>query len=263
MPIRLVLTDLDGTLLDPERHISDEAVETIAELGRRGILFTFITGRPWYAAERFAVRAGVELPIITCNGGALHQGAAVLERHSMSIFALRPLFERAAEAGMTLLCSAEGREFGMTDTGWTRQRDYAVHWPTDREWQELRADKLNIIPGEHNAAFRDLFPVMDALAEQYEIVRYGDTGCEITAKGVHKAAALERYAGRFQIPLEDVLAIGDNENDIQMLQLAGTGAAVANATPAAKAAADYICTRNNTGGVVEAVRRFCLGEVGE
>lgn len=261
MSIRLVLTDLDGTLLDPERHISDEAVETIAELGRRGILFTFITGRPWHAAERFARRAGVTLPIITCNGGALHQGETVLEHHSMTIAPLRPLFAQAAAEGMTLLCSSEGKEFAMTETDWTRQRDYVIHWPSDREWEDLSADKLNIIPGDKNAAFRELFPLMDQLSGQYEIVRYGDTGCEIAAKGVHKATALADYAKRFGVALRDVLAVGDNANDIQMLRLAGVGAAVANATDAAKAAADYVCKNRNTAGVVEAIRRFCFGEV--
>ena len=263
MSIRLVLTDLDGTLLDPERNISDEAVEIIAELGRRGTLFTFITGRPWCAAERFARRAGVTLPIITCNGGVLHQGETVLERHPMTIAPLRTLFEQAAGDGMTLLCSSEGREFAMTETDWTRRRDYPIRWPSDREWEELRADKLNIIPGEKNAAFRELFPLLDRLSKQYEIVRYDDTGCEITAMGIHKASAVANYAKRYGIAMQDVLAIGDNANDIDMLRLAGVGAAVANATDAAKAAADYICANSNTEGVVEAIRRFCFREAGE
>ena len=57
MDIRLVVTDLDGTFLSPDRTISDRAVETVAKLREKGVLFTFITGRPWCAAERFAVRA--------------------------------------------------------------------------------------------------------------------------------------------------------------------------------------------------------------
>ncbi len=260
MSIRLVLTDLDGTLLDPDRHISDEAVSLIAELEQKGILFTFITGRPWYAAERFAKRAAVHIPIITCNGAALHLGDTVLERYPMSIARLQPLLTRAATAGMTVLCSSEGKEFAMTETDWTRIRNYTIHWPEQRQWDTLLADKVNIISGSHRAEFRDLFPLMDALTDGYEIVRYEDTGCEIAVKGVHKAAAMERYAARYGIPLSQVLAVGDNENDIRMLQAAGIGAVVANGTPAAKAAADYVCTRSNTDGVIEAVRRFCLGE---
>ena len=60
--------------------------------------------------------------------------------------------------------------------------------------------------------------------------------------------------------MEDILAIGDNENDIAMLQIAGVGAAVANATDRAKAVADYICHDANTAGVIEVIRLFCLGE---
>ena len=260
MPVRLVFTDLDGTLLDPNRYISDEAVQLIADLEQKGILFTFITGRPWCAAERFAKRAAVHVPIITCNGAALHLGDTVLERHPMKITKLQPLLTRAGKDGMTLLCSSEGKEFAMTETDWTRVRDYPIHWPTEDEWENLLADKVNIIPGTYNKEFRDLFPLMDALAEDYEFVRYEDTGCEIAVKGVHKAAAMARYAARFEIPLSDVLAVGDNENDIRMLKAAGIGAVVANGTPAAKAVADYVCTKKNTDGVIEAVRRFCFGE---
>ena len=55
--IRLIVTDLDGTFLDENREISDEAVETVRTLQDRGVDFTFITGRPWQGARRFARRA--------------------------------------------------------------------------------------------------------------------------------------------------------------------------------------------------------------
>lgn len=54
------------------------------------------------------------------------------------------------------------------------------------------------------------------------------------------------------------MAIGDNENDLEMLQLAAIGVAVGNATETAKAAADYVCHATNTDGVVEAIEKFCL-----
>ena len=59
--------------------------------------------------------------------------------------------------------------------------------------------------------------------------------------------------------MEHVMAIGDNENDLEMLRLAAVGAAVQNATDAAKEAADYVCRASNTDGVIEAIETFCLG----
>lgn len=254
--IRLIVTDLDGTLLDENRMISDEAVETIRAAEARGVGFTFITGRPWRGASRFVRRTGIRIPTITCNGAVINQEARILWSAPMALEPLRELMERAAGLGLTVLFSKDGEEAALSETDWTRSRDYTIAAP---DWETQRADKVNLISGDRQAEFQSLAPLMDALEDRYEIVRYERFGCEIAGKGVNKAEALRRYAALRGVALEEVLAIGDNENDLQMLRLAGVGAAVANATAAAKEAADYICRKSRTEGVIEAVRKFCLG----
>lgn len=262
MDIRLVVTDLDGTLLSPDRSISDHAVETIQKLRDRGILFTFITGRPWCAAERFAVRAGIDIPVITCNGAVINRGYEMLWRSPMPLEPLRELLETAVERGLTVLYSQEGREAAMSETDWVKARNYPVRFPAGGEWAALAADKVNLISGEKTREFREISAAFDKLSDRYQFVCYTDIGCEISGKGVNKASALERYAASQGIDLGQVLAIGDNENDLEMLRLAAVGAAVGNATASARSAADYICTACNTDGVVEAIERFCLGVEG-
>ena len=153
MDIRLVVTDLDGTLLSPDRTISDHAVEVISKLKERGVLFTFITGRPWCAAERFAKRVGIELPVISCNGAVISQGYDILWRNPMPLLYLRALLEAAVEDGLTVLFSQAGREAAMSETDWVRQRNYPVRYPEDGEWSRLTADKVNLISGEKKEAF--------------------------------------------------------------------------------------------------------------
>jgi hypothetical protein len=257
MDIRLIVTDLDGTLLDENREISDRAVQTIREVQEKGILFTFITGRPWCGASRFARRAEINISTITCNGAVINKDNHILWSHSMDIAPLRTLLEQAVQQGMTVLCSKDGGEVAFSETDWTRVRNYPIITPSEDTWKQ-QADKVNIMSGEYREAFRALRPMMDALRDQVEIVCYEDAGCEIVAKGVNKAAALERYAADNGVSLAQTLAIGDNENDLEMLRLAGVSAAVANATDAAKAAADYVCQSSRTDGVVEAIRKFCL-----
>lgn len=259
MDIRLVVTDLDGTLLSPDRTISDHAVEVIGRLREKGVLFTFITGRPWCAAERFAKRVGIDIPVITCNGAVINQGYDILWRNPMPLLHLRGLLEAAVDAGITVLFSQEGAEEAMSETGWVKQRNYPVHFPEEDEWHSLTADKVNLISGEKTREFRALAAGFPGLSGKYKFVCYGDTGCEIAGKGVTKAAALERYAADRGIGMDQVMAIGDNENDLEMLRLAAVGAAVHNATDAAKEAADYVCRESNTDGVVEAIEKFCLG----
>lgn len=260
MDIRLVVTDLDGTLLSPERTISDRAVEVIQRLREQKILFTFITGRPWCAAERFARRVGIEIPVITCNGAVINRGYEIIWRDPMPLLHLRGLLEAAVDEGLTVLFSQKGAETAMSETDWVKQRNYPVHYPEDQEWSELTADKVNLISGERQEAFRRLSGSFQGLSGKYKFVCYGDTGCEIAGKGVTKAAALERYAAALGLDLKkQVMAVGDNENDLEMLRAAAVGAAVSNATEAAKEAADYVCAASRTNGVIEAIERFCLG----
>ena len=78
------------------------------------------------------------------------------------------------------------------------------------------------------------------------------------ARGVNKGAAVTALARRLDIPMDQVMTLGDNENDIPMLTCAGVGVAVENATPGALAAAKYRTAANDRFGVAEAIRRFAL-----
>ena len=81
---------------------------------------------------------------------------------------------------------------------------------------------------------------------------------EVMPKGVDKGAALKRLANILEIELKETMAMGDNTNDILLLQAAGVAVAVANAVPKVKAVADYVCKNTRSRGVAEALKRFCL-----
>ncbi|HBG12289.1 MAG TPA: hypothetical protein DDX68_12060, partial [Clostridium sp.] len=109
--IRLVVTDLDGTLLGPDTSISEEAVQTIAELSKKRIRFTFITGRPYYAVERFAQQLVITAPIVTCNGAVLCDGERVLYRRSFPLSNLEKLVRTAVLKGFTVLTFQQDTEY--------------------------------------------------------------------------------------------------------------------------------------------------------
>lgn len=261
--IKLVVSDLDGTLLNSDRQIQAEAVEAVKRLQERGIKFSFISGRPMYAMDAFAKQVPVSAPLVSCNGALIYEGEMILERHSMKLSGLRSLLLQAADAGMTVLYYANGRECSLTETEWVcvrkrLGRDYPVRPLGEEEWAESSADKVNIMNDGDPQLFMDLEAEIRKLDQEYSIVRYGTLGCEISAKGVSKAAALKSLSRILGIGLEEILAVGDNENDNEMLRLAGIGAAVANAQESTKACADYICANSQSLGVAEAIERFCL-----
>jgi len=261
--IRLVVSDLDGTLLNPQREISTEAVELVHRLQERGIRFTFVTGRPRYAIERFSSLLSLQEPVVSCNGAVIYHGSQILVKHSFPLRPLKRLLEQAAESGMTVLYFKDDQEYALRPTAWTRHRRQAgrevpCRVPETEEWEIWTAEKVNIISEQKEQEFAALKSELDGLKPFYSITVYGLSGCEIIASKVNKAVGLTYLCNIYGVQLSQSLAIGDNENDIEMLKAAKIGAAVANATERTKAAADYICKNSYSQGVVEAVKHFIL-----
>jgi Cof subfamily protein (haloacid dehalogenase superfamily) len=94
----------------------------------------------------------------------------------------------------------------------------------------------------------------------YALTQSFDFNFEIGGKGVNKAAALELICEREGVAPKHTMTFGDNLNDVSMIEFAGVGVAVANAVPEAKAAADYVTSMSEEGGVADAIERFVFGE---
>lgn len=261
--IKMVVTDLDGTFLNHDRTISDDAVATIALLKKNNIPFTFITGRPPYAVERFMQRVNIDQPIVCCNGAVVVKKGKVLIQHSFSLEPLKSIMCRAAELGLTVLVYAQGIEHTLSRSQWTIEREKTGHiFPLFQfeNFSNITVEKVNIISDGQNHLFELLIAEIQSFGIHYSVTLYGKTGCEIVAKNITKATGLIDLCTLCNILPEHVLAIGDNENDHPMLHLAGIGAAVANATESTLLIADYQCKQTYTQGVLEAIYKFVLME---
>lgn len=262
--IKMVVTDLDDTLLARDKTIAAEAVQLIAQLKKQDIRFTVISGRPPYAIAKFARMVEISAPIVGCNGAVVVDRNGVLLEPGTALLPdlLVPLLTTAAEHKLTVLALAGDVEYALAETPWTRAREAAGRSIPLAGLAQLlqRQDiyKVNIMAGEQQALFAALLPDIRALRAAYSVTVYGHSGCEIVNRQVSKETGLMKLCRMCQISMDEVLAIGDNENDIQMLRAAGIGAAVANATDPVRAAADYCCKNGYTEGVMEAIRQFAL-----
>ncbi|GHU56080.1 sugar-phosphatase [Spirochaetia bacterium] len=275
MDIRLVVSDIDDTLIRKDEPVPPAVISAAARLAERGIPLTFASGRLPYMIAPYmellypAADGRIPPPAAACNGALIWQhnvgGGALLSRHPMGLSGLRPLAEEARRLGMTILYALDGLEYCLEETEHSRARrkirqDYPTLRPlNDAEWDSLGADKMNIIDDDREAE-RVRLPedMVRSLEGQYAITRYGWYGLEIVAHGVNKAAGAAEIAARMGIAMEQVMAIGDSENDNLLLQRAGWGVAVANAAVETKVFADYVCRREAGDGVAEAIERFCL-----
>jgi Cof subfamily protein (haloacid dehalogenase superfamily) len=266
-PIKLVATDLDGTLVRSDRTLSDRTVEILDALP---VPLVIATGRPIRWLARIYERL-TRLPIaVVANGAAVYDPERDELLHSAPLSATE-----LAHACEVLRAAIPDAAFGVERDGGRRLVHEAAHPVGDYEYQfgtrreaelaELVAEpaaKLLVRAGRRDAdEFTAL--VSAALAGLYEATHSSTSGLvEISATGVTKASGLAWVAARLGVAAEEVVAFGDMPNDVPMLVWAGRGVAVANAHPAVREAADEVTAGNDDDGVARWLARH-LPSTGE
>jgi Cof subfamily protein (haloacid dehalogenase superfamily) len=245
MPIQLIASDLDETLLNKQAELTGR---TLAALGRAmdaGARVVLASGRMVGAIRRYADAIGVNAPVIAFNGALIYD-----TREGRALFAREIPVEdaravaRAAEA-RGIYVQAFTREEYFFERAGALSDLYArgIGGITGRAvgaklsaWIDAPMCKLLMIapPEEAQRLLRELAP---AFSGRMELALSRPNYLECTAAGVHKGAALEALSGMLRIPRESVAAFGDNQNDLSMLRWAGSGYAVANAPEAVRAGA--------------------------
>ncbi len=262
--IRLVVSDIDGTLIRRGEGFPKEVEQAAAELKKRGILFTFASGRLPYMITPYVKALGIEIPVCACNGTLLYQKDEILENHPLRLLLLRPMIEAALSREMTVLYSLNGTEYCMRDNDAVRRKRaergsyHPIRPVSEGEWESLWADKVNI--SDEQGRISNLLEWELPLKESCDITHYGSQGLEIVRSGFGKAYGVRQICASLGISMEQVLAIGDNENDNEMLKEAGVGAAVGNAEAATKACADLTAKKESGAGAAEVIRRICFEE---
>ena len=271
---RLVVSDMDGTLLDSRSMILPENARAIARLNSHGIAFTLATGRMDRMVRAYVRQLDVQLPIIACNGAVIRDCKtdeiiwqqvlpadqamdmiSWLQSHAYDYLCYTPdhvffpahsrrvgLFHRynqmAAAAGSetVALYPIEGREAEAVASGLIK----ILAVPDGQDSLAALSGSVSSMPGLDGVA---------SMQDAYDIM----------ASGVSKGNALVRLVTSLGLKLEEVVAVGDNDNDASMLTAAGLGIAMANATPRALAACQAVTAADhNHGGLAEAINKFII-----
>jgi Cof subfamily protein (haloacid dehalogenase superfamily) len=258
--MKLVASDLDGTLVGRDLQMSDR---TVAVLNALPVPLVIVTGRPirWlgYVYDQLST---VPLAVVA-------NGAAVYDPHSDHLLYSASLTaDELAHACATLRAAIPDAVFAVERDGGRRLLSEPAHpvspWEQNfRSWRtaelaELVAEpaaKLLVCANDRDAdEFTAL--VSATLLGAYETTQSSPSGLvEISGAGVTKASGLAWVAARLGVYADDVVAFGDMPNDIPMLIWAATGVAMANAHPAVLAAADEITLSNEEDGVASWLER--------
>jgi Cof subfamily protein (haloacid dehalogenase superfamily) len=239
-PYRLAAIDLDGTLLGPDKLISEQNAAAVRRLNENGARVIIASGRRHQNSIRFQRQLQLDGPIIACQGGLIRDGESgnVIEAHFLPQTVAREIADEAEQNGvqpiyyhLDHLYVPEGNNRWL-DLYESRVGERAETIPNLGQLDGRRA--LKIVWYGDPVVLRKVRPEMAARYDgKVDILSTESENLEFMPRGINKAAALEKVARDFGVSREEVLAFGDAENDLQMLAWAGMGVAMRHGNPAA------------------------------
>ena len=269
--IRLVASDLDGTLLNKNKEITPRLFEALEKLDELGIYFVPSTGRPFGTVPK-AIK---ELPflkyVITSNGATIYDATEqknIIENY-LTPEAVDAVIEVAKELPIITEYFIEGKAFiakavydDLSPFDLTESHEFYIknsRTPVEDFWNEMKRN--NTVLENINLVFRDMElrkEIWDRLKALglASVTAATTKNIEITSLYATKAQALEKLCEVLGFGRENVLAMGDGDNDMPMIQFAGIGVAMANGEEHIKQAADIIADDCNDFGAAKILEQI-------
>lgn len=270
--IKLVMSDIDGTILDDNHQIDNELKDTLKMLQKKDIPFVLASARSPKGIYQIAEDLEITAEPLACYNGAL-----ILENADKDNY--KPIFshELAIDEVKQIIHILK-KEFPDVSINLYTGRDWFVQ--KFDKWVEIEANITNEEPLK-----RDIFELTESSdltvhkllligtsAEIKKVHQYlehlnlekssfyfsKENYLEITNTEVTKERALLELSDFFKVPLENILTMGDNFNDVPMLSLAGIGVAMGNSPDEVKESADIIAPNNNQNGATKVIEKYVL-----
>lgn len=262
--VKLIITDLDNTLLDKNGSVTESTIQLLDEARKHGTSVTVATGRSFASARGVAERFQKDTPVICYNGAMI-----------VDIRTGDPIFANYLDRTLVWNILEYAREHDLyvqmydKDTIVVEKLDLSRHPDPDLEYAAYREvsvfekDKIFDTPKMLLAMSPELVPVhqkeLESLYGEFAYFSQSDSHLiEIVSKGCDKGSAVKFLADYMGIKKEELMGCGDNTNDIPLIQETGIAVAVANAVPELKEVATYVCKGERNAGFDEAVRKFVL-----
>lgn len=266
MTIRLVAMDLDDTLLSDDWTISPRVVTAVQKAQAQGVIMTIATGRMSISARPYAQQLGVDVPMITYHGAMIHHALSgdILFRRVIPSSVAADIVRFVSQRGIYVQIYLKDRVIATELNEWSRK--YAQISSVLIEKEDLSrllaqepegVEKILLMSEEE--ALDQLVPLLEQrYGERVHITKSKPFFLEMIERTVNKGVALAALAGHLGIAQEEVMAIGDSFNDLEMIKYAGIGVAMGNARSEIKEQANIVTTTNEEDGVAEAIERYVL-----
>lgn len=274
MAIKLICIDMDGTLLMDQQNISEENKKAIKEAISRGVHVAITTGRVYNCAKLYSDEIGLKTPIIASNGAFIGgSNGETIYNNPLNANEIKGFLSLTKQYG--LLSYLTGN-FGIVST--TELPDNHIYKVLNKRLKDEEKIQFEVIDNIDNAFklypnqllkgvcieknnISNLMKVKKELKKlnpELEIVSSWDDNFEIMKKGSSKGEAVAQLTKYFNLKRDEVMCIGDSENDLSMIEYAGIGVAMGNAIDIVKQSAQYVTLPNTESGVAKAIEKFVL-----
>lgn len=274
MAVRLIVSDIDGTLVGKSGRVSERTLAAFRACEKRNIPVIVASGRTFYGARKLAVEAGLNAPIISANGGRCDMNAAGDDV---------PAYEDTLDDETSAFVYKRLRKAGCFMTSYVGKRIYVLNetngygstcaWKSEAvkglpyvfmDDEELFRTEGTVHPYKYEA-YSDDQALMDELRTEFlnmglSVSSAFPFNLEIMPAGGGKAKAIKALCEKTGISMDDVMTIGDGSNDLGMIECAGVSVAMGNAVDALKKAAKYIAPDVEEDGAAIMIEKFVLTE---
>ena len=265
--VKVICCDIDGTLVRDDKSLSEENIYWIKKaVEEKKIAFTLVSGRMYNGVHPFYDLLGIKGPISCYNGGTLYNSdGQIVEDHRVPHDISLRVLEVQRKFDVPLIL--------FNDQKWyLREQDNYVHPKKIKVYQteciegnleqllnQFDSNKLLFMTPD-SAKLDQIEATLRAIGLENSLTFYRSSDfLELMPYGVNKGMAIDALARYFKIPTTQIMALGDDYNDIEMLKRAGVSVAMGNSVEAAKEAAKYITDTNQNDGVAKAIQKFVFG----
>lgn len=264
---KLIAVDLDGTLLNEKKEISIRCQENISKLKEMGKKIILATGRPLRGMLPYIELLDLldENNYVVSYNGALVQntkGDQVLFDKPLSLDSYKELYAVSKQLGVNIHALTGSSVLTPKNNPYTGIESSINQIPIiegSPDDIDVSTNIIKVMFVDDPKKLDDIIPIIPKwVKEKYSIVRSAPIFLEFLNKGVDKGVGVSIIAERYGIRPHEVICVGDAGNDIGMIQYAGLGVAMGNATEDVKAEADYITLTNEEDGVAHIIEKFML-----
>lgn len=260
--IKMVATDIDGTILGENFEFSPAVKDCVKSLTANGVKVVLVTGRMHLSALKLAKKLGLKTPIVSYQGGLIkEQNGNTLYQKNLDSKRAKEVIKWAKENNVHI-------NLYLDDVLYVENDDIAVRRYTGERYipyevcnfDDLEIKNVNkILAIDFDSAERvsGWVEILSKKMPELYIVKSTPYFCEVSNPEAKKSCAVEFLQNYWGLKKEEILCIGDQNNDIELLKAGGVAVAMGNGTEQLKQVADFVTDTIDNDGFVKAIKKFC------